>query len=284
MNCLRNTANRSERFRLTKGILHDKTLETHTQNAVAVIKFEKDSSLIADYLMTTAHLLMIDDDVELVELISEYLRREGFDVETVHDGETGVSKALAGNYDLIVLDVMLPGIGGFEVLRRVRLTSSVPVVMLTARGDELDRVLGLETGADDYLAKPFSSRELVARIRAVLRRGETKAATSTTSGILKVGNVELESAARSVRKAGEFLELTAAEFDLLDLLMRSAGEVVSRDEIARKVLDRPLLPLDRSIDVHISNLRKKLGPAPDGSEFIKTVRSVGYIFAKPSGS
>src|SRR5687767_8292441 len=124
--------------------------------------------------MTTAKLLMVDDDVELVELVGEYLRREGFHVDTVHDGEAGVEKALSGNYDMIILDVMLPGIGGFEVLRRVRLTSAVPVVMLTARGDELDRVMGLETGADDYLAKPFSSRELVARIRAVLRRGETK--------------------------------------------------------------------------------------------------------------
>ncbi len=231
--------------------------------------------------MTTAHLLMIDDDVELVELVSEYLRREGFDVDTVHDGESGVGKALAGNYELIILDVMLPGIGGFEVLRRIRLTSAIPVVMLTARGDELDRVLGLETGADDYLAKPFSSRELVARIRAVLRRGETKAASATPSSVLKVGDIELEAAARSVRKGGQHVELTAAEFDLLDLLMRSAGEVVPREDIARKVLDRLLLPMDRSIDVHVSNLRKKLGTSPDGSEYIKTVRSVGYIFARP---
>ncbi len=232
--------------------------------------------------MTTARLLMVDDDVELVELVGEYLRREGFEVDTVHDGESGVSKTLAGSYDMIILDVMLPGIGGFEVLRRIRTTSAVPVVMLTARGDELDRVLGLETGADDYLAKPFSSRELVARIRAVLRRGETKAANSAASAVLKVGNVELEAAARAVRKGGQLVELTAAEFDLLDLLMRSAGEVVSREDIARKVLDRLLLPMDRSIDVHVSNLRKKLGSAPDGSEYIKTVRSVGYIFARPS--
>lgn len=221
--------------------------------------------------------------MELVELVSEYLRREGFHVDTVHDGESGVEKVLEGSYDMIILDVMLPGIGGFEVLRRIRLTSAVPVVMLTARGDELDRVLGLETGADDYLAKPFSSRELVARIRAVLRRGETKAGPST-SGVVRVGDVEIESAARAVRKAGRSVELTAAEFDLLDLLMRSAGEVVSREDIARKVLDRPLLPLDRSIDVHVSNLRKKLGDAPDGSEYIKTVRSVGYIFARPVSS
>ena len=226
---------------------------------------------------------MVDDDVELVELVSEYLRREGFQVDTVHDGEGGVEKVLSGNYDMIILDVMLPGIGGFEVLRRIRLSSAVPVVMLTARGDELDRVLGLETGADDYLAKPFSSRELVARIRAVLRRGETKA-SSSASGVLRVGDVEIESAARAARRAGNLLELTAAEFDLLDLLMRSAGEVVSREDIARKVLDRPLLPLDRSIDVHVSNLRKKLGEAPDGSEYIKTVRSVGYIFARPSST
>jgi two-component system response regulator CpxR len=233
--------------------------------------------------MTTANLLMIDDDVELVELVGEYLRREGFHVDTVHDGESGVDKVLGGNYDMIILDVMLPGIGGFEVLRRIRLTSAVPVVMLTARGDELDRVMGLETGADDYLAKPFSSRELVARIRAVLRRGESKG-NASPSGVVRVGNIEIESAARAVRRDGKNVELTAAEFDLLDLLMRSAGEVVSREDIARKVLDRPLLPLDRSIDVHVSNLRKKLGDAPDGSEYIKTVRSVGYIFARPAST
>ena len=231
--------------------------------------------------MITARILMVDDDTELAELVSEYLRREGFEVETVHDGESGVAQAQTETYDLIVLDVMLPGIGGFEVLRRIRLNLAVPVVMLTARGDELDRVLGLETGADDYLAKPFSSRELVARIRAVLRRGESKTGSAALSGVLKVGNVELEGAARAVRKSGELIELTAAEFDLLNLLMTSAGEVVSRDDIARKVLDRALLPLDRSIDVHVSNLRKKMGNAPDGSEYIKTVRSVGYIFARP---
>lgn len=222
---------------------------------------------------------MVDDDTELVDLVSQYLRREGFAVDAVHDGESGVDRALSGEYALVVLDVMLPGIGGFEVLRRIRATSAIPVVMLTARGDELDRVLGLETGADDYLPKPFSSRELVARIRAVLRRGETRVVED--DGVIRVGDVELEGAARAVRRGGEPVDLTAAEFDLLELLMRSAGEVVSRDEIARKVLDRPLLPLDRSIDVHVSNLRKKIGPASDGNERIKTVRSVGYIFARP---
>jgi two-component system response regulator CpxR len=198
----------------------------------------------------------------------------------VHDGEEGVDRALSGDYELVILDVMLPGIGGFEVLRRVRAVSPIPVIMLTARGDELDRVMGLETGADDYLAKPFSSRELVARIRAVLRRGETRPANDNT--VLRVGDVSLDGAARAVRRANEAVELTAVEFDLLELLLRSTGEVVTRDAIAKQVLDRPLLPLDRSIDVHVSNLRRKLGPATDGGERIKTVRSVGYIYVRPA--
>jgi DNA-binding response OmpR family regulator len=232
-------------------------------------------------------VLVIDDDAELSELLTEYLRREGFETEATYDGEAGLRRALLGGYDMVVLDVMLPGLGGFEVLRRLRAASTVPVVMLTARGDEVDRVVGLEIGADDYLAKPFSSRELVARIRAVLRRAPNGSspsapAASTAREIVRVGDVELEHAARAVRRGGETVELTAIEFDLLDLLLRCAGEVVSREEIARTVLDRPLMPYDRSIDVHVSNLRRKLGPHSDSSERIKTLRGVGYLYARLS--
>lgn len=257
-------------------------------------------------------VLLVDDDIDLVELVAEYLRREGFGVEAVHDGERGVERALCGEHVLVVLDVMLPGIGGFEVLRRVRSAptpaSRVPILMLTARGDEIDRVMGLEWGADDYLAKPHSPRELLARIRATLRRvqlerdAQPQAAPSTYAAAgaqadensraapaprragerLQVGEVEWEGAARVARVRGEALDLTGAEFDLLGLLLRHAGEVVSREVISREVFDRPLLHFDRALDVHISNLRRKLG-ALHAEEPIKTVRGVGYIFAIASG-
>ena len=234
-------------------------------------------------------VLIIDDDRELCDILKQYLAIEHFEVTGVHDGEGGVEAALSGEYALVLLDVMLPGFNGFEVLRRVRAAptpaSRVPVLMLTARGDAMDRIVGLEVGADDYLPKPFNERELVARIRAILRRApraahassEQAAKSNPESERLRVGDVELEVGERRVLRGGQDVELTAVEFDLLTLLMRQAGKVVSRQEIARQVLDRQLLPFDRSIDTHISNLRRKLGPHA-GSERIKTVRSVGYIY------
>ena len=244
----------------------------------------------------TNRVLIIDDDEELCELVTEYLRREGMDTESVHDGEDGTQRALSGEYSVVVLDVMLPGIGGFEVLRRIRaargMASRLPVIMLTARGDEVDRVLGLELGADDYLAKPFSSRELVARLRAILRRTQIEPAdvAAPTDGPqfkangrepLRVGDLELDEATREVRRAGTSLDLTSAEFDVLEVLLRSAGEIVTRESIAQAGLGRQLMPFDRSIDVHISNLRRKIGPSTRGSERIKAVRGVGYIYAQP---
>jgi len=232
-------------------------------------------------------VLMIDDDEELSELVSEYLRREGFAADVAGDGESGTRQALTGDYAVVVLDVMLPGIGGFEVLRRIRAAdgaiSRLPILMLTARGDEVDRVLGLELGADDYLPKPFSSRELVARIRAISRRAQN-AETSRQSPeaarqTLRVGDVELHPATREVSISGKKLDLTAAEFDLLEILLRSAGEIVTRETIAKAALGRPLSPYDRSIDVHVSNLRRKLGTAQNGGERIKAVRGVGYLYA-----
>lgn len=228
-------------------------------------------------------VLLIDDDVELGDLLVEYLRREGMECRVVHDGEAGVMSAQSGDYDIAVLDVMLPGIGGFEVLRRVRASGAqLPILMLTARREEVDRVLGLEAGADDYLIKPFSPRELVARLRAILRRARLEPETSQTPRrIWRVGDLELDGAARQVRRGAELVELTGAEFDLLEVLLRAAGEIVTREVISQTALGRRLLPYDRSIDVHISNLRRKIGPDARGAERIKAVRGIGYIYARP---
>jgi len=228
-----------------------------------------------------AKILIIDDDVELCELVSEYLTREGFELEAVHNGDKGLERALSSQPALVVLDIMLPGMTGLEVLRRLRNESMVPVLILTARGDDVDRIVGLEIGADDYLAKPFNPRELVARVRAVLRR--SKSGPQTTSSPVTVGDVELDPGARTVSREGERLELTAVEFSLLEALMRSAGQVVTREYLAQTVLGRRFMAYDRSIDMHVSKLRKKLGPQPGSEgERIKTVRGVGYIYARSS--
>ena len=226
-------------------------------------------------------ILVIDDDVELCSLIAEYLQAEGFGVDCVHDGESGLQKSKAGSYLLAVLDVMLPGINGFEVLRRVRAVSRLPVLLLTARGEEVDRIVGLEIGADDYLPKPFNPRELVARIRAILRRthAEGKSAASLPE-VLRVGEVELDPATRTVLRDGKPVDLTSVEFNLLEVLLREAGRVVPRERLVNAVLSRKFSPFDRSIDMHVSKVRKKLGDT-ESDEHIKTVRGVGYIFARP---
>jgi DNA-binding response OmpR family regulator len=227
-------------------------------------------------------ILIIDDDVELCSLVGEYLESEGFRVEAVYDGERGLERALTGEYLLVVLDVMLPGINGFEVLRRIRATSSTPVLLLTARGEDVDRIVGLEIGADDYLPKPFNPRELVARIRAVLRRTkEGKPGGTQVPEVMRVAGVELDPATRTVRHAGNLIDLTSVEFNLLEMLLREAGRVVTRERLATSVLSRKFSPFDRSIDMHVSKVRKKLGEGPGETEYIKTVRGVGYIFALP---
>lgn len=229
-------------------------------------------------------ILIIDDDVALCELVTEYLEPLGFEIETVHRGDTGVERALSGKHALIVLDVMLPGLNGFEVLRRIRSESKIPVLMLTARGDDVDRIVGLEIGADDYLPKPFNPRELTARIRAILRRSLEKPAAGTVIKKLTVGDVELDSGTRTVQRAKENVELTTVEFDLLEKLLRAAGSIVTREELSKEVLGRSSSPFDRSIDMHISNLRKKLGHQCGPGERIKTVRGVGYIYVQASAS
>jgi DNA-binding response OmpR family regulator len=221
-----------------------------------------------------ARILIVDDDVELAALLSEYLGQEGFEIEVAHDGEVGLTRARSGEHVLVILDVMLPKRNGFEVLRALRESSRVPVLMLTARGEPVDRIVGLEMGADDYLAKPFDPRELAARLRAIHRRATEP---RVEREVLEVSDVTLDVAARTVRRSGEEIQLTTAEFALLEMLLRSAGRVVAREDIAEAVLGRRLSPYDRSVDVHVSNLRKKLGLAA-GRERIKTVRGSGYVY------
>jgi len=230
-----------------------------------------------------AKILIVDDDEELCELVSEYLSVEGFTVASVNDGEAGLEAALSGSNDLVILDVMMPKLNGFDLLRELRKSSSIPVVMLTARGEDMERIVGLEIGADDYLPKPFNPRELVARIRAVLRRTEQAAEADDEAGErFHVGELEMATAARSVRMQGRELTLTAVEYDLLAELVRNAGTVVKKEDLSRRVLERDLSPFDRSLDMHISNIRKKIGKFRSGKNRIKTIRSVGYIYTVDS--
>jgi two-component system response regulator CpxR len=225
-------------------------------------------------------VLIVDDDAELGELLAEFLASEDFVLEFAEDGGTGLRKALSGGYALVILDVMLPGLNGFEVLRQLRTHSQVPVLMLTARGDDVDRIVGLEIGADDYLPKPFNPRELVARVHAILRRtAATAEAAPHESDLISVGDVELEPRARMVRRSGEIVDLTTAEFDLLRVLLLQAGQVVPREQLFQDVLGREFAVFDRSIDNHVSSLRRKLGARINGVDRIKSVRNVGYQYA-----
>ncbi len=229
-------------------------------------------------------LLVIDDDTELCSLVTKYLEVEGFQVDSVNDGQEGIGRALSGEYALVILDVMLPGVNGFDALRRIRAESRVPVLMLSARAEDVERIVGLEIGADDYLGKPFNPHELVARIRAIIRRTQPKeplAPEKVIHPMLTVGDVELDKNAWKVRRAGEPVGLTALEFNLLELLLRSAGQVVPREELVQTLLGREFDPFDRSIDMHVSNLRKKLGRQANGVERIKSVRGVGYVYPHP---
>jgi len=226
-------------------------------------------------------ILVIDDDVEFCKLVTRFLTHEGFSIQSVNAGTLGAEAALSGNHALVVLDVMMPGVNGFDVLRRIRAQSRIPVLMLTAKGDALDRVLGLEMGADDYLPKPFNPQELAARIRAILRRVKPDIAPGAP---ITVGDVELDARARVARRGGELMNLTSVEFDLLEVLLRAAGEVVGRDKLTRDVLGREFSPFDRSIDTHVCNLRKKIGVLPDGTERIKGVRGIGYLDAAPNNA
>jgi two-component system response regulator CpxR len=219
-------------------------------------------------------ILIIDDDIQLCELLGQRLCAEAFTIEVVHDGMNGLERALSGDHVLVVLDLMLPRQSGLDVLRRLRAQSPVPVIILTARGEEIERILGLELGADDYLPKPFSPRELIARIRAILRRSARPAETRSP---LISGDIRLDPAAREASLKNRPLDLTNVEFTLLEALVRDAGRVVGREQLTETVLGRKIGPFDRVIDVHVSNLRKKLASA-DKSERIKAIRNAGYLF------
>lgn len=221
-------------------------------------------------------VLLVDDDRELTAMLGEYLAREGFDVEAAHDGAQGEAEALSGRYDIIVLDVMMPRLSGIEVLRRIRARSEVPVLLLTARGDNVDRIAGLELGADDYVPKPSSPGELVARLRAILRRTGTRRPDSAGPEILTCGPLVLNPAARTAVWQGRPLELTGTEFSLLEELVRHAGQLVSKQQLSLNALGRPLTRFDRRIDVHISSIRQKLGLRGDNQSWIVSVRGQGY--------
>lgn len=228
-------------------------------------------------------ILIIDDDIELCELLVEYLSSEKLEPVCIHNGAEGLEKLKTESFDLLILDVMLPEMNGLEVLKHTKSFSKIPVIMLSAKGDEVDRILGLELGADDYLPKPFSPRELVARIKALFRRlnRDTDDARGYETCRIEIDGILLESSTRSVSKNGCELPLTEVEFSILEQLMKSGGSIVERQDLAIKVLGRRLSYDDRSLDVHMSNLRRKLGHGSGDKERIKTIRGVGYLYVKP---
>ncbi len=225
-----------------------------------------------------SRILLIDDDLGLAELLGQLLELEGFELTLAHDGQSGLELAITNDYDLILLDVMLPKLNGFEVLRELRGKKQTPVLMLTARGDEIDRVVGLEIGADDYLPKPFNDRELVARIRAIIRRANITPQDIPQSGIQTIGDLSLDSARQEAYCNEQLLLLTGTEFSLLYTLANQAGELIGKDELSETVLGKKLMPFDRSLDMHLSNLRKKLPERSDGRPRVKTIRGKGYIW------
>ena len=227
------------------------------------------------------NILLVDDDVELCDMLKQYLEVEAYRVDMAHNGNDALQLARIGQYDIMVLDVMMPGLDGFEVLRELRRDSMLPVLMLTARGEDVDSIIGLELGADDYLSKPCNPRVLMARIRAILRRSQAKDSVDCIldePDVIRLGDLVIETGSRRVLVKGQPEALTSTEYSVLEVLARQAGHVVSKEDISRQALDRELTRYDRSIDMHVSNLRKKLGPTADGDERIMTVRGIGYQY------
>ena len=230
--------------------------------------------------MTDSNILLVDDDVDLLKMLKTYLEREGFAVTATDDPKAGVVAALSGEFGLAVLDVMMPRMSGIEVLSRIRSTSRIPVLMLTARGDDADRIVGLELGADDYVPKPCTPRELVARIRAILRRTQAASEDGEMPAIIESGPLKFFPRQRRAEWNGQTLDLTSTEFNLLETLVRNAGRPVSKNRLSELALGRTLTRFDRSIDVHISSIRRKLGTLPDGRSWIQTVVRQGYQLIK----
>lgn len=225
-------------------------------------------------------MLLVDDDRELCQMLTEYLDAEHFDVKSVHDGGDALQELQANDFEILILDVMLPSVGGFDVLRKLGASHQTPILMLTARGDDIDRIVGLELGADDYLSKPFNPRELVARMRAILRRANNRSGRVGVPDELSVGPITLNTGTHRVHVAGKLVPLTGAEFRVLEILMRSAGQVISREAMTEQALGRKLVAYDRSIDTHISNLRRKLDLEMGKDPEIKNVRGSGYTLTR----
>jgi DNA-binding response OmpR family regulator len=223
-----------------------------------------------------ARVLIVDDDRELCQMLTEYLVAEHFDVKSVHDGSDALAELQNNQFEILILDVMLPSVSGFDLLRKLGASYDTPILMLTARGDDVDRIVGLELGADDYLSKPFNPRELVARLRAILRRANNRLTRSGAPDELAVGPIVLNTGTHQVHVASKLVALTGAELRVLELLMRSAGQVISRESMTEQALGRKLVAYDRSIDTHISNLRRKLELEAGRNPEIKNVRGAGY--------
>jgi DNA-binding response OmpR family regulator len=236
--------------------------------------------MLNDAVSNPSSVLIVDDDVELIDLLQEYLELEGFSVGRAGDGETGVRAALSGAYAIAVVDMMMPRLSGIDVLKVIRAQSVLPVIMLTAKGDDIDRIIGLEIGADDYISKPCTPRELLARIRAVLRRTQlapaAAPAAAASPAAIRAGAIVVDPRRRQVECAGRNVDLTSTEFNVLEVLVRHPGAPVSKKELSEVGLGRPIARFDRSVDVHVSSIRQKLGPSPSGQPRILTVRGVGY--------
>ncbi len=229
-----------------------------------------------------AKILLVDDDIELTALLKDILSLEGYDVIEANNGIEGIAKieSITEELDIILLDIMMPKMNGMDMLRKLRETNETPVLMLTAKGEEIDRVIGLELGADDYLPKPFSDRELLARIRAILRRTQTNKTKDTPSNNIRYQDIEIFIGKQEAYSHGQLLDLTGTEFGLLVQFIQKHGEIISKDELSLEVLGKRLAPFDRAIDMHVSNLRKKLPLLAEGKPRIKTLRGRGYLFAE----
>ncbi len=248
----------------------------------AKVMNEPETQLPSEDTTPRQNLLLVDDDIKFCRLISDYLHRYGYVVSFAHEGKTALKMMMEGSWDAVILDVMLPQMDGFEILRRIRETSNVPVLMLTALGDETDRIVGLEIGADDYLPKSYSPRELLARLKAVLRRtGRVAPESHDEDEEIVVGGLTISQAAHTAKLNGETLSLTPVEYHLLVVLAQAAGRIKSREQLLNEIRDRNYDVFDRSIDVHVSALRRKLGDDPKSPKFIRTVRSVGYMLIPP---
>jgi DNA-binding response OmpR family regulator len=270
------------RRKVSRSVKPNGRIFTNRHGARSSISVERNVIRITQKLPARSDVesvLLIDDDTELCQILQGYLARYDFRVATENNGESGLQRALSGDFAIVLLDVMLPGLDGFEVLRRIRASSQISVLLLTARGEDIDRIVGLEIGADDYLPKPFNPRELLARIRAILRRSQNSQSESNVVKRIAVADLYLDTGARRAACKNSDLDLTSVEFDLLRALMEAPGRILTREYLCELVLDRSFSPFDRSLDTHVCHLRRKLDETAGAGDRIKTIRSVGYQLA-----